>query len=229
MLIADAEQIAGVAGRAAAIGMPLFVHAIGDRAVAAALDAFAALAVEGGPSPRHRIEHAQILAPEDVERLARLGIVASMQPIHAIADMGISERYLGARAGRAYVFRELLARGVRIAFGSDAPVEELSPLRGIHAAVTRRRRDGTPGPAGWHPEQRITVAEAVAAYTVGAAYAAGLEGRSGSIAPGMVADFVALGTDIISSPPEAVAEAKVLGTIVGGRMVHAAGSLAGEA
>lgn len=228
ILIADAERIAEVAQRAAAIGMPVFVHAIGDRANRHALDAFEALAARGAPPLRHRIEHAQILDPEDVPRIARLGLVASMQPIHAVADMDIADQCLGARAARAYVFRDLLSAGVRLAFGSDAPVEDMSPLRGIHAAVTRRRPDGSPGAAGWHAEQRLTVAEAIAAYTVGAAHAGGNELTCGSIAPGKLADFVALSRDIVSSPPEAILDARVVATVVGGRIVHTSGALAQE-
>jgi predicted amidohydrolase YtcJ len=225
ILVADAERIAGLARRAAAGGLPLFVHAIGDRANRQVLDAFEALARDGALLPRHRIEHAQILRPEDVVRLARLGIVASVQPIHAVADMDIADRYLGPRGRRAYVFRDLIAAGVRVAFGSDAPVEDMSPLRGIHAAATRRRADGTPGPEGWYPEQRLTVAEAVAAYTVGAAYAGGDEVLRGSISPGKLADLVVLSRDIVSSPPEAILETRVLATVIGGRAVWGAEGL----
>jgi len=221
ILIADAERIASVARRAAAMGMPVFVHAIGDRANRHALDAFETLAREGESGVRHRIEHAQILDPADVARLGSLGVVASVQPIHAVADMEIAVRYLGDRAVRAYVFRDLLSAGARLAFGSDAPVEDMSPLRGIHAAVTRRRPDGFPGEAGWHPEQRLTMAEAVAGYTVGAAYASGDELTRGSISPGKLADFAVLSHDIMASPPEAILDARVLATVVGGRMVYA--------
>lgn len=220
IMVTDAESIAGVAARAAGAGLPLYVHAIGDRANRDTLDAFEALARNGVQPLRHRIEHAQILRTEDVARFASLGVIASVQPIHATADMEIAVRYLGERAARAYVFRDLLAAGARLAFGSDAPVEDLSPLRGIHAAVTRRRADGFPGPEGWHPEQRITVAQAVAAYTVGAAYAGGVESSRGSLTAGKLADFVVLSSDIMAAPHEAILEARVVATVVGGRMVH---------
>jgi hypothetical protein len=220
ILVADADRIAAVASRAAGAGFPLFVHAIGDRANRVVLDAFEAAMKSGAAPVRHRIEHAQILRREDVARLARLGIVASMQPIHAVADMQIADRYLGQRSDRAYVFRDLLNAGARLAFGSDAPVEDLSVLRGIHAAVTRRRADGHPGSVGWHPEQRITVAEAIAAYTVGAAHASGEEALRGSLVPGKVADFVVLSQDIVASAAQSILDTRVLATVIGGKVVY---------
>ena len=126
-----------------------------------------------------RIEHVQLIAPSDLPRLARLGVVASMQPIHATSDMDIADRHWGARAATAYAWRSVLSSGAGLAFGSDCPVETLSPLAGIHAAVTRRRADGSPGPDGWRPAQRLTVEQAVRAYTLGAARAAGRERDAG--------------------------------------------------
>ena len=169
---------------------------------------------------RHRIEHVQLLHPDDVSRLAALGLVASMQPIHATQDCEMAGRYWGERCATAYAWRSLLDAGTVLAFGSDCPVEDLNPFLGIHAAVTRRRVDGFPGPQGWYPEQRLTVEEAVRAYTLGAAYAAGLEDRLGALAPGKLADLVVLDRDIFTCDPMAIAETQVELTIIGGRVVH---------
>ena len=138
----------------------------------------------GATGVRNRIEHAQLLHPDDIARLSRLGIVASMQPLHATSDMLIAERYWGARCRGAYAWKSLLDAGAALAFGSDCPVEICDPLAGIHAAVTRRRADGSPGAQGWRPEQRLTVEQAVHAYTLGAAFAAGWESDLGSIRVG---------------------------------------------
>ena len=208
--------------RAGEAGLGCAIHAIGDRACREVLAIYEEALRERplaarGPAARLRIEHLQILHPDDVPRVARLGVIASMQPIHATSDMEISDRHLGARASRAYVFRSLLAAGATLAFGSDCPVEVVDPLVGLHAAVTRRRADGSPGPDGWHPEQRLTVAEAVRAYTVGPAYAAGREDRLGVIAPGFLGDLTILEEDILRVDPQDIAHAGVAGTVVGGR------------
>jgi predicted amidohydrolase YtcJ len=170
----------------------------------------------GGPRLRHRIEHVQVLHPDDLGRLAELDLVASMQPIHATSDMVIADRYWGARSAGAYAFRSLLTPGTALAFGSDSPVETLSPLAGIHAAVTRRRADGSPGEAGWQSQERLTVAEALRAYTAGPALAAGEETDKGSLAPGRLADLVVLDRDLTAVPPMEIRELRVLGTMVGG-------------
>ncbi len=138
-----------------------------------------------GRALRHRIEHVQCIHDEDLPRLAQLDVLASVQPIHATSDMMIVDQYWGPRrAHGAYAFRRLLDSGAHLVFGSDGPIEPHDPLIGIHAAVTRRRADGTPGPEGWQGQERITVAEAVDAYTYWPAYAAGEESYRGSIAPG---------------------------------------------
>ena len=161
------------------------------------------------------------VAIPDIPRLAQLGVVASMQPIHATSDMEMVERHWGEeRARGAYAWRSLLDVGTVLAFGSDCPVETLDPLAGIHAAVTRRRADGTPGPEGWHPGERITVQDAVRAYTVGAAYASGEEQDKGSIAPGKLADLVVLSQDIFAIPAVAILGTKVEATVLGGRFVY---------
>ena len=172
-----------------------------------------------GKDHRFRVEHAQILHPDDQARFGKLGVIASMQPIHATSDMTISDEHLGDRADRAYVFRNLLSSGARLAFGSDCPVEVIDPLVGLHAAVTRRRADGSPGPDGWHADQRLTVSEALDGFTSGAAYAAGMENSLGSLTPGKLADAVVLGADPFRMSPDQLAQIPVLGTVVGGRFV----------
>jgi len=136
--------------------------------------------------------------------------------------MLIAERYWGARCAGAYAWKSLLDEGTALAFGSDCPVEIPDPLAGIHAAVTRRRADGSPGPGGWRPEQRLSVEQAVGAYTMGAAYAAGREEELGSIAPGKLADLTVLDRDIFSIDPQEIRNTKVSATMVGGRLVWGA-------
>jgi len=169
---------------------------------------------------RHRIEHVQLLHPDDVGRLAQLGVVASMQPLHATQDYEMADRYWGSRCATAYAWRSLLEAGTLLAFGSDCPVEDLNPLVGIHAAVTRRRADGSPGPEGWHPDQRLTVVEAVHAYTLGAAQAVGLDDRLGSLSPGKLADLIVLDRDIFECDPIEIKGAQVQATMIGGRFVY---------
>ena len=144
------------------------------------------------PHLRHRIEHVQIIHPDHLERLAALGIIASVQPIHATSDYQMVDRFWGSRSRTAYAFRDLLAANTRVTFGSDAPVESPNPFWGLHAAVTRQRQDGSPAPEGWHPNQRITLQQALAGFTTGPAYAAGVETRLGRLAPGYLADLIVL-------------------------------------
>ncbi len=222
------EHLREVVGKASRAGLACFIHAIGDRANREVLDAIAeARKAEAANSHapgrlRHRIEHAQIVHPADIPRFAALGVIASMQPIHATQDMLIADRLWGPRSATAYAWRSLLDAGAVLAFGSDAPVETLNVLVGIHAAVTRRRADGSPGPQGWYPEQRLTVAEAVRAYTVGSAYASGEEATRGSLTPGKLADLVVLSQDIFTIDPMAILETEVLATMVGGEWVYGA-------
>ncbi len=216
VLTLEPEQLREIARRAAKGGVALAIHAIGDRANHLVLDVLEEVRPLD-PALRHRIEHVQLLAAEDVPRLARSGIVASMQPIHAPHDQLMAGRYWGARTARAYAWRSLLDAGTVLAFGSDAPVESFNPFLGLYAAVTRRHESGgAPGPAGWHPEQRLALAEAVRAYTWGAAYAAGLESRLGKLAPGFLADLVVLDRDVFALPPESLLETRVRRVMVGG-------------
>jgi predicted amidohydrolase YtcJ len=217
----DPEEMLEAAIRASESGLCLTIHAIGDRANRDVLNILAEVrAREGGARLRHRIEHVQCIHDEDLPRLALLDVLASVQPIHATSDMLIADKYWGPqRAPGAYAFRRLLDSGAHLVFGSDGPIEPHDPLIGIHAAVTRRRSDGTPGPEGWQGQERIGVAEAVDAYTYWPAYAAGEEHYRGSIAPGKVADLVLLSADIFTIDPMRIPDVRVEMTMIDGKMV----------
>ena len=206
MLNMDAESLFEYGRQAADAGLSVAVHAIGDRAVHETLNAFEQLrAYEREhrlPALRHRIEHVQLIHADDAARLGQMEIVASMQPIHAISDMFLADAYWGKRARLAYAWRTQSAHGAPLAFGSDAPVESPNPFWGLHAAVTRRRFDGAPGPDGWFPEERLSMQIALQGYTIGAAYAAYMEDRLGRLAPGMYADLIVLEKDPFTSPPD---------------------------
>jgi predicted amidohydrolase YtcJ len=201
-------------------GLQLCTHAIGDRAISTVLDLYTEVVrAHGEADRRFRIEHAQHMASGDFDRFAQLHVVASMQPYHAIDDGRWAEGRIGReRASRSYAWRTFLDHGVRLAFGTDWPVAPLNPLQGIHAAVTRATLDGK-NADGWFPEQKITVAEAVEAYTLGSAYAEFQDQEKGSITPGKLADMVLLSDDIFTIPTEKIREVKVLTTIVDGRIV----------
>ncbi len=202
-------------------GLQVAVHAIGDRANATVLRLFEEVENENGPRDRRfRIEHAQHLRAADVPRFARLGVIASMQPYHAIDDGNWAEKRIGPeRAKLTYAFRSLLDAGAVLAFGSDWYVAPLQPIGGIYAAVTRRTLDGQ-HPDGWIPEQKITVAEAVRAYTWGSAYASFTEKFKGTIAPGMLADLVVLSDDLFTMEPAQIANAKVMMTVFDGQVIY---------
>jgi predicted amidohydrolase YtcJ len=238
MLLLDAEQVLEYGRAAARAGLPMAVHAIGDRANHEVLNAFEKLrefersiSTEGQaaqtknsrpPSSvprqflRHRIEHVQIIHPDDAPRLAQLGIIASMQPIHATSDMLTADHYWGSRSANAYAWNTQLEHGAVLAFGSDAPVESPNPFWGLHAAITRRRADGTPGPEGWYPAQRLSIKAALLAYTQGSAFAAGTENVQGKLAPGYWADLVVLDHDPFECAPEEIREIQTQGTMVAG-------------
>jgi len=208
--------------RANAAGLSCAIHAIGDRACRTVLDVYEEV---GSRDLRNRIEHVQLLHPQDYARLGKLGVIASMQPIHATSDRLISDKYWGKRSAGAYAWRTQLEAGAALAFGSDCPVEKIDPLMGIHAAVTRRRADGSPGPEGWYPEQRLTVEEAVRGFTWGAAFAGGMEDRLGSITPGKLADLTVLDRDIFEIEPMEILETRVDATIIGGEFAWRAESV----
>ena len=206
--------------RAVECGFQVGTHAIGDRGNRVALDAYEQ-ASAGRTDGRHRIEHAQVVAPEDLPRFAALGVVAAMQPTHATSDMYWAPDRVGPERIRgAYAWRSLLDSGARLAFGSDFPVERVDPLLGFYAAVTRQDADGWPE-GGWMPEQRVTRAEALHAFTRDAAYAAFQEDDLGSLEPGKRADFVVLSRNIMAVPASEVLEADVVATYLDGRPVYA--------
>jgi predicted amidohydrolase YtcJ len=201
-------------------GLHVMVHAIGDRANATLLDTFARVARENGPRDRRfRIEHAQHLAAADIQRFGVLGVIASMQPYHAIDDGRWAAQVIGPeRIKTTYAFRSLLGSGARVAFGSDWFVAPPTPLEGIYAAVTRRTLDDQ-HPSGWVPEQKITVEEALTAYTAGGAYASFMEKQTGTIAVGMLADITVIDRDLRAIAPEEIRNARIVRTIVGGKTV----------
>ncbi len=197
------------------------IHAIGDRANSVMLDIFSKVIEKNGPRDRRfRIEHAQHMNPSDFKRFGELGIIASMQPYHAIDDGRFAERRIGKeRCQYTYAFHSFLDNGVKLAFGSDFPVAPLNALAGIYAAVTRRTLDEK-NPEGWIPEQKITVEQAIKGYTLDAAYSQFQEEIKGSIACGKLADLVVLSQDILTIPPEDIGDTDILYTIVGGQVVY---------
>jgi predicted amidohydrolase YtcJ len=202
-------------------GLQVAVHAIGDRANHVILDIFEkAMQTNGERDRRWRIEHAQHLIPEDFERFGKLGIIASVQPYHAIDDGRWAEKKIGKeRARYTYAFRTLLDHGTLIACGSDWTVAPLNPLTGIYAAVTRRTLDGK-NPEGWIPEQKISLEEAIKGYTLNAAYAEFSEDKKGSIRQGKLADLVVLDQNLFEIPPEKIMVTNVLMTMIDGKIIY---------
>jgi len=201
-------------------GLQVVIHAIGDEAINTLLNIYERVAAENGERDRRfRIEHSQHIAPPDIPRYGKLKVIASMQPYHAIDDGRWAEEYIGPeRIKTTYAFRSLLDSGATIAFGSDWFVAPATPLEGIYAAVTRRTLDGK-NPDGWVPEQKITVEEALKAYTINAAYASFEEDIKGTLEPGKLADFVVLDRDITAVDPVEIWDMKVQQTWVGGKKV----------
>lgn len=215
LLLLTPEQLGAKADAFSARGFQVAIHAIGDRANALCLDVLSRVA-HAHPGSRPRVEHAQVIRPQDLPRFAQEGIIASMQPTHATSDMKWAEARLGAeRLEGAYAWKTLLDSGAHLAFGSDFPIEDPQPLLGLYAARTRQDLHGLPK-GGWRPQERLSGEQALEAFTTGAAYAAFAEGERGKLAVGMDADFVALTVDPVEAPPPALLEGKVLLTVVGG-------------
>jgi predicted amidohydrolase YtcJ len=220
VLVTPEDSLRRWIGAADSAGLQVAVHAIGERANGLILDIYDSLTrAHGARDRRFRIEHAQHLRRQDIDRLARLGVVASMQPYHAIDDGRWAEKRIGPqRIKTTYAFRSLLDRHAHLAFGSDWTVAPMDPLLGIYAAVTRRTLDGK-NPRGWIPAEKISVEEALRAYTTGDAYGVFAERTRGRLAPGYKADLVLLDRDLTRIPPEAIERATVRATVVGGRVV----------
>jgi predicted amidohydrolase YtcJ len=211
-------------------GFQIGFHAIGDKGVEMALDAFTEAekaaraagvkAADGGTDYRLRIEHSQVTVPLQILRYHELRVIASMQPNHLLTDMNWAESRLGPqRAAHSYAWAEFLRRGASLAFGTDYPVEPVTPFRGLYAAITRMSENGK---KSYYPGQKLTIEEAMAAYTTGSAFAEFSEKEKGKLAPGMLADFVVLDRDVTSVPPLKILETKVLRTVVGGKTVYEA-------
>ena len=215
--ITSAEELGEIVRAAARAGWPVAVHAIGDRANREALDAFEATRdAWSSLGLRHRVEHAQCLAPEDVGRFAELGITCSVQFSHAPSDRDLADRFWSNRADGAYAFQSLWSSGAHVVNGSDAPVEELDPLAGIRAGVLRTIDER----ASWHPEQCLDVEQALLASTVNPAWLSGDERTRGRLLPGFLADLVVLTRDPLECPPAELETLEVVATMVGGRWVH---------
>lgn len=221
MPLTPMDELADAIRRAHRSGFGVAIHAIGDRANRELIAAFEqVLNSEQGTalSAPHRIEHVQNIRAEDMSRLGQLGVMASVQPIHVPDDFPMIEKSVGTRGRWAYPFRDLLAAGVPLAFGSDCPVADPNPLWGIHAAVTRQMRDGMPL-GGWYPHQRLSVAQAVWGFTMGAALVSGRESELGSLTPGKLADLVVLDRDIFEIEPMEIARTQVAMTVFDGKIV----------
>jgi hypothetical protein len=221
LMVTPEDSLRAWIGAADSAGLQVAVHAIGERANGLLLDIYDSVAKAHGPRDRRfRIEHAQHLRRQDIGRIARTGVIASMQPYHAIDDGRWAEKRIGPeRIKTTYAFRSLLDSGAHLAFGSDWTVAPLDPILGIYAAVTRRTLDGK-HPEGWIPEQKITVEEALRAYTGGNAYGVFAERNRGKLTPGYKADLVVLNEDLTAIRPDAIAGAKVRATIAGGKVVY---------
>ena len=219
----DGEELFEHGRKAAHVGLGLTVHAIGDRANHEVLNAYEQLRKYESenqlPALRHRIEHVQVIHPDDAARLGKMNIIASMQPIHATSDMRMADIFWGKRSRLAYALRTQLNYGARLALGSDAPVESPNPFLGLYAAVARRRADGSPSAEGWYPEQKLTLAEAWEGFTLGPAYAAYMENRLGRLAPAHLADLIVLEKDPFTCAPEDLLTTQSSATMVGGEWV----------
>jgi predicted amidohydrolase YtcJ len=227
MLNMNEQELILIGRLAVENGISMAVHAIGDLANRTVLNAYAqirdyeySLPTANQQHLRHRIEHVQVIHPDDLLKFATNNIIASMQPIHATSDMHMADRYWGRRAAYAYAWKSILEHHIPLIFGSDAPVESPNPFLGIHAAITRRRADGSPSPQGWYPEQRLNIEEAIHAYTIEPAYAASMEDRAGKLSPGYLADLLILDQDPYSCAREEILNIHPLATMVAGNWVY---------
>jgi len=213
---------------AAELGMNIAIHAIGDRAARIALNSIEqaqrhladSYADQKAPRLRYRLEHVQLIAPEDLERMRRLGVVASVQPFHAVSDRDIAERYWGERHRRSYAYRTMQQMGIPLALGSDAPVETFDSLRILYAATMRNNTATSQQRPPWLPDQALPITQALWDYTMGAAYAGAEEDNKGSLTVGKLGDAVVLREDILSVPLEKMSENGVQATILGGKAVY---------
>jgi predicted amidohydrolase YtcJ len=221
LLTVEPEKLKAMAIERDRLGFQLAFHAIGDKANRVALDTFESLVrVNPARDRRDRIEHAQVVAPEDMPRFGKLQVIASMQPSHETNDMRWAEQRLGPERTRgAYAWKSLQSAGARLAFGTDYDVEPINPLRGLYACVTREALDGTP-PGGWTPQEKLPLAECISAYTTGSAYAEFMEGKKGELKVGEYADFVVLSQDLTKIFPAEFLKTVVVRTVVGGHTVY---------
>jgi predicted amidohydrolase YtcJ len=223
ILLMDSEQLFELGRNASSHGLSMAVHAIGDKANREMLDGYEELrkyeTENNLPHLKNRIEHVQLLHKDDLARLAKLNIVASMQPIHATSDLYISDRYWGKRARYAYAFKSLWDLGTTLTFGSDCPVETANPFVGLHAAVTRRRATGEPGPDGWYSEERLSLRDAIKGYTLNPADTANLANKQGKLATGFYADLIVLDRDLFTIPEQEILNVKPVATMVAGEWV----------
>ena len=221
IMAVDPDKLRQMAIERDKAGFQLGFHAIGDRANRVALDVFEAVAKANPPRDRRdRIEHAQVVAPDDLPRFAKLNVIASMQPSHETTDLRWAEQRIGPeRAKGAYAWATMQKNGVHLAFGTDYDVEPINPMRGLYACVTRELPEGGPA-GGWQPQEKISLDDCIRAYTIGSAYAQFEEGKKGALKPGQLADFIILSNDLTKVPPSEYVKTEVLRTVVGGRTVY---------
>jgi predicted amidohydrolase YtcJ len=221
ILRVDPEKLKAMSIERDRLGFQLAFHAIGDNANRVALDTFESLVRVNPPRDRReRIEHAQVVAPEDLPRFAKLQVIASMQPSHETNDLRWAEQRLGPeRSKGAYAWKSLQSAGARLAFGTDYDVEPINPLRGLYACVTRKATDGNP-PGGWMPQEKLPLEDCIRAYTSGSAYAEFMEGKKGELKVGEFADFVVLSQDLTKIPPNDFLKTEVLRTVVGAKTTY---------
>ena len=231
-LLLTEDQILEIGKYAADHGLGLAIHAIGDQANHIVLNAFAKLRayeeMRGLPQLHHRIEHVQIIEPSDLCRLAKLNITASVQPVHAPSDRIMADRYLGDRSKNAYAYQAMVKSGASFVLGSDAPVEPVNPFQGIHAAVTRQNLKGQPAPDGWHPEQRLSLAQALEGFSIRPAVLTQRGDHFGEIKPGLKADFIILEQNPFEIPPADLFRIKPLVVLIEGMPVYLAEALDGD-